>query len=119
MTTVRCGTNSGYERHLKQGEPTCQPCREAHATWKAQYRRRNPQSAARDAARNRAMARLRENHADEWAALYDEERTLPWELHTADGYHSSYATQDRAHAASITLNLMPHEYRVTRKDQAA
>lgn len=24
-----CGTRAGYNRHLKQGEPTCQPCKDA------------------------------------------------------------------------------------------
>lgn len=26
-----CGTESAYQRHLRAGEPTCQPCRDAHA----------------------------------------------------------------------------------------
>lgn len=26
-----CGTNSGYQRHLKHGEKPCAPCRRAHA----------------------------------------------------------------------------------------
>lgn len=28
-----CGTNAAYVRHVKHGEPTCQPCRDAHAAY--------------------------------------------------------------------------------------
>jgi hypothetical protein len=37
---VACGTNRGYARHRRLGEPTCQPCRDAHAAWKAEKRSR-------------------------------------------------------------------------------
>ena len=36
-TTV-CGTSSGYQRHLLDGTPTCNPCRKAHAAYVAAYR---------------------------------------------------------------------------------
>lgn len=35
-----CGTNRGYARHLRLGEPTCHPCRAAHAAWKSEKRSR-------------------------------------------------------------------------------
>lgn len=28
---IVCGTNAGYLRHSRRGEPTCVPCRRAHA----------------------------------------------------------------------------------------
>jgi hypothetical protein len=35
-----CGTNAGYQRHLRRGEPTCADCRATHsARMKAYYRR--------------------------------------------------------------------------------
>lgn len=38
-----CGTDSGYHRHLRAGERTCQPCRDAHAEASRERRaRRNP-----------------------------------------------------------------------------
>ncbi len=30
MTPNHCGTQRGYRRHLRAGEPSCQPCRDAH-----------------------------------------------------------------------------------------
>ena len=29
-TGAACGTDSGYYRHRRQGEPACEPCRQAH-----------------------------------------------------------------------------------------
>ncbi|WP_416565112.1 hypothetical protein [Nocardia testacea] len=36
MTTLApgsgtCGTNAGYHRHIRNGEPSCRLCRDAHA----------------------------------------------------------------------------------------
>lgn len=28
---AECGTDSGYRRHFREGEPACEPCRRAHA----------------------------------------------------------------------------------------
>jgi hypothetical protein len=28
-----CGTNAAYVRHVRRNEPTCQPCRDAHAEY--------------------------------------------------------------------------------------
>lgn len=28
--SIRCGTYGGYRRHLREGTPTCQPCRHAN-----------------------------------------------------------------------------------------
>lgn len=32
---AECGTNAGYYRHHRRHEPTCQPCRDAHAAAEA------------------------------------------------------------------------------------
>ena len=37
-----CGTRSGYKRHLKLGEPTCEPCREAQKIGTQRWQRQNP-----------------------------------------------------------------------------
>jgi hypothetical protein len=38
---ARCGTDSGYYRHRRRGQPTCPTCRDAHnaATYARQRRR--------------------------------------------------------------------------------
>jgi hypothetical protein len=40
-----CGSEPGYRRHLAVGEPTCAPCRAAHATVVAIRRRRRQRGA--------------------------------------------------------------------------
>lgn len=42
-----CGTEQGYKRHIRAGNPTCQPCRDAHALYWREQLARNP--AAREA----------------------------------------------------------------------
>lgn len=40
LTLQPCGTTGAYRRHLKHGEPTCQPCRDANtATQQHPYER--------------------------------------------------------------------------------
>ena len=34
-TPAHCGTTSGYARHKKRGEATCEPCRDAEAAYRA------------------------------------------------------------------------------------
>jgi WhiB family redox-sensing transcriptional regulator len=43
-----CGTNAGYQWHLRQGEPTCAECKQAHAAavWDGKKRRREALKAA-------------------------------------------------------------------------
>lgn len=38
---VKCGTNHGYQRHVRRGETACGPCRRAHADekWEQKQRR--------------------------------------------------------------------------------
>lgn len=70
-----CGTNGGYQRHLKRGEEPCEPCRVAKADWQRRYRSRTDQTEARlvQAARHRAHARLSAIHSGEFEALLIEE----------------------------------------------
>lgn len=35
-----CGTRAGYNRHLKQGEPTCQPCKTAQLEGVQEWKRK-------------------------------------------------------------------------------
>jgi hypothetical protein len=37
-TPPACGTRAGYQAHQRRQEPTCQPCRDAHAEYLRQYR---------------------------------------------------------------------------------
>lgn len=39
-TVAACGTRAGYNRHLKQGEPTCQPCKTAQLAGVQEWKRR-------------------------------------------------------------------------------
>ena len=36
---AQCGTRAGYNRHLKQGEPTCQDCKDAQKVAVQQWKR--------------------------------------------------------------------------------
>ena len=49
QAVASCGTESGYSKHRRKGEPMCEPCRDAH---RAGERRR----AAARAARKEAVA---------------------------------------------------------------
>ena len=35
-----CGTDAGYQQHVRDAEPPCDPCRAAHAETMRRYRRR-------------------------------------------------------------------------------
>lgn len=39
-TGLACGTTVGYQLHRKLGEPTCAPCKAAHAAYLRRWRRR-------------------------------------------------------------------------------
>jgi hypothetical protein len=43
---ARCGTNSGYFRHRRLDEPICQPCRDAHNSYRVSIRPKNPRPLA-------------------------------------------------------------------------
>jgi len=42
LTTAKCGTESGYTRHLQLGTPTCRPCKDGHAAYQRARRRMKP-----------------------------------------------------------------------------
>ena len=85
---MTCGTNGGYHKHLKAGEPTCVPCRKAHNAAAMALRRARgipPRVRLTDAERAernrahvipyaRALGRLRDAHRAEFARLYRQER---------------------------------------------
>lgn len=79
--TVEHGTNRGYDHHVRHGEPACAPCLEAHATYVRNWRndRRTPDAVASrnryEAARQRALSRLRQAHPEQFADLLREELT--------------------------------------------
>lgn len=37
---AKCGTRSGYIKHVREGTPKCTPCRIANAAYVAEYRER-------------------------------------------------------------------------------
>lgn len=68
-----CGTNRGYQRHIRAQEDTCPPCRTAHSAYTARKADRESQ-AAYNRARHKALARLARKHRGEYAVLLAEER---------------------------------------------
>jgi hypothetical protein len=42
VAVAKCGTTSGYKRHRKNGETSCQPCREAHNADTRRYNASRP-----------------------------------------------------------------------------
>jgi hypothetical protein len=40
VMAARCGTDSGYKRHLRHNEPPCPACRTAYLDAQGRYRRR-------------------------------------------------------------------------------
>lgn len=45
-TGDQCGSNAGYQRHRKAGEPICEPCRAGHRTSAKHYRTRAQRAAS-------------------------------------------------------------------------
>lgn len=39
MSVAECGTRAAYQRHIRAGETTCQPCRDANTAATNAYRR--------------------------------------------------------------------------------
>lgn len=73
------GTYTGYQQHIKRGEKPCQPCRDANAATKREWRQANPEKHATEiacnVARNRALERLAAENPDRFRVLVDEERS--------------------------------------------
>jgi len=55
-----CGTDSGYAKHLRLGEPTCVACRKAHRV----------EAKVGALATGRALLTLRRSHPGEYAREY-------------------------------------------------
>lgn len=63
VTRPECGTNGGYFKHYRRGEPTCQACRNAQQA----------DNADRNAARQRALTLLGREYPDRLRQLYAQE----------------------------------------------
>lgn len=74
---AKCGTYSGWNRHIKRGEEPCDPCVLAQRAYAADWRASNPRKLANYAARRhaayRALVALRARHYREYYNLYQEE----------------------------------------------
>jgi hypothetical protein len=74
-----CGTYAGYQTHIRRGTPTCRPCKDAAAVYRAEWLAKNPVGRALNRAQRRAYiaaeARLREMHREEFDRIYAEERS--------------------------------------------
>jgi hypothetical protein len=64
-----CGTNGGYQRHLRLRTRPCRPCKDAKADWQATYRRQTGETSAR----LRAVEQLVSNHEAEFLTLMEAE----------------------------------------------
>lgn len=74
----RCGTYAGASVHKLMGEPLCDDCRAAAATYVREWRARRkaegrPVDTARQNARRRALVRLGRRHAIELETLIQDE----------------------------------------------
>lgn len=82
----RHGTDAGYQRHRKDGEPACGLCRTARADLMRE-RRKNPIERLRarhvSKAGGRATWRLVAEHRDEYERYYAEELTALRHLNSA------------------------------------
>lgn len=63
----RHGTSPGYQQHRRDGEPACDPCRDAQATKMREHRKGPVAHTAR------AQWRLIDAHRDEYERYYAEE----------------------------------------------
>lgn len=54
-----CGTNAGYQAHIRHHEPTCKPCRDATAEYMREYRARTGRVRFRLVPIERAGKRVR------------------------------------------------------------
>lgn len=70
-----CGTYAGDQRHRKEGEPSCEPCRAARAEYQRQYRATHdrPDDRLKARAIGRARTRLVHAHLAEYHQFYEEE----------------------------------------------
>lgn len=73
----RHGSYAGAQKHRKDNEPLCDPCREALNAYMANYRKSHPaarqKGRAYSVAYHRALSRLANEHRDRFWVLLDEE----------------------------------------------
>jgi hypothetical protein len=78
MREAKCGTTSGYARHLRLGEDACAPCLASRAQVTRDRYATDPEFRdrvrARAAAQRRALQRLSHLYPADYAALYAEEK---------------------------------------------
>jgi len=74
---AKCGTPSGYNRHLRLGEAPCIPCTEAKTAWNRMNLAADPERARlqadRTLAHGRALGRLRDLYPEVYQTLFREE----------------------------------------------
>jgi hypothetical protein len=73
-TTIRHGTTSGYYRHKRLEEDPCRECKDAINRYIAEYRDRpdHVRNKAREGARRKATALLRQRHREEYEKLIED-----------------------------------------------
>lgn len=64
-----CGTRAAYQRHYRNGEKPCRPCRDAYNSYQSEYAR----DRGNQRAYQRALKRLARMHPNVFDALYAEE----------------------------------------------
>jgi hypothetical protein len=79
MTAIAvCGTDSGYQRHIRHQEEPCEACRMARRDYMRDLRARSPRIRAGDRidtkVKNRALWRLAREYPQRFNQLVDEER---------------------------------------------
>lgn len=81
MSGAACGTYSGYQRHRRLGELTCDACRKANREYQRQHRASRPDLRAvqqeRHRARQRALWRLAREYPERYLRLTAEELANP------------------------------------------
>lgn len=76
-----CGTNAGYQAHLRANEEPCDLCRSAHASTVLEWGDKNPDKIAThrvlNRVRYRALAELATRHPAEFRSLLKKHKESP------------------------------------------
>lgn len=105
----KCGTNSGYQKHVKLNTPKCQPCKDAHAAAQLAWQRR-PQMRTtcgtyagymrHKRAEEDACQWCLKAYADYMAGYRDRAKPKPPACGDAAGTRTGYARHQRADQAA-------------------
>ena len=71
-----CGTYNAYQLHIRRGEVSCEPCREANRVYNNELRAtkdQRAQEAARAVRRNKALLRLAQEYPTRFREILVEE----------------------------------------------